>query len=59
LRQVSARGVNQVMKVFARHFTESAEEPVETASGFLASPDVLCDEEEIERAIVKSGVRRG
>ena len=65
LREVSARGVRHVMRVFSRHFVEKPaagsdrrDEVVESPASSCSS-DIMCDEEEIERAIEKSGARRG
>lgn len=64
LREVSEPGVRHVMRVFSRHFLEA--EKIEAAShetGAVRPPpeatDMVCDEEEIERAIAKSGSKRG
>lgn len=60
LRQVTETGVKHVMKVFRRHFlaepgTASPIAPPPAQSAMQEDADIVCDEEEIERAVRRSG----
>ena len=61
LRQVTDIGVNHVMRLFKKHFIEGKQQNKinEEQSHFSQSEsipnDIVCDEEEIERAIKQSG----
>jgi hypothetical protein len=61
LRNVSDIGVNHVMRVFSKHFMHRSEavsqkvQPIQVQSDDGDSADVVCDEEEIRRAIKSSG----
>jgi hypothetical protein len=54
LRSVKEEGVNHVMKVFFRHFTEDAQSTVSQLASVASSPpssvgmDLVCDEEILE-----------
>jgi hypothetical protein len=64
LREVSPLGVKHVMRVFSRHFVaanfgDAAAKRSEPLDLRLAGdPDIVCDEEEIERALVEGGFHR-
>ena len=63
LREVSPLGVKHVMRVFSKHFTEQGNRAWAESSPVQdlrigGRTDVVCDEEEIERALVRSGIRR-
>jgi len=60
LRQVNQRGVDHVMRVFTRHFIDPEGEEAPGHAGassqlIAENEDVVCDEEEIRRALDKSG----
>jgi hypothetical protein len=60
LRQVTDLGVDHVMRVFAKHFIkgDQAAELAAPAPAAQQMPDIICDEEVIEQALVRSGYRR-
>jgi hypothetical protein len=61
LRLITDIGVNHVMKVFSKHFIDGTNNEIKrnNKDTFLADKitcdDIVCDEEEIEKAIKKSG----
>jgi hypothetical protein len=61
LRQVTDIGVNHVMRVFSKHFLFDAEESLVLKTSINYSPvsssdtGIICDEEEIEKAVKASG----
>jgi hypothetical protein len=65
LRQVTDLGVSHAMRVFSRHFIEksgmplasvhSEPQPVADVSADAAEPEIVCDEEVIERALRRAG----
>lgn len=61
LRQVTDTGVKHVMRLFSKHFMfdespgEAAAAASEPTRGFKEASDVVCDEEEIERAVRRAG----
>lgn len=61
LRQITDIGVNHVMRMFSRHFMETATPsgtergPTVCAGNFCNEDYIVCDEEEIEMAIRNSG----
>ena len=62
LRNVTDIGVNHVMRIFSKHYmqpSDSLSHPAPYVSGISELPeptDVVCDEEEIRRAIIESTV---
>ncbi len=62
LRQVTDLGVNHVMRMFRKHFLQDApgsrvgKAAISTAELNVNYPDIVCDEEEIIRAIKASGI---
>jgi hypothetical protein len=65
LRKVSPLGVKHVMRVFSKHFVapdyantskEGIPKEIDLTQG--GDPDIICDEEEIERTLIDSGLKR-